>query len=149
MAPLLGKSLTLQWQRDKSHSTDTISHHFRVLKKVRLSDCWVGARARLTPCSQYLKGNNSDASSMLLGLTSSSLSQRLMSSVDWFNFSNSPCLQKTHQWWKTHTQRGRKGGVWLNKTGNPQAVTRVNQIIELTALSRSFWRQSKYDTHIF
>lgn len=64
MVPLLGKSLTLQWQRDKSHSADTISHHFRVLKKVRLSDCWVGAGARLTPCSRCLRGNNSDASSV-------------------------------------------------------------------------------------
>lgn len=32
---------------------------------------------------------------LLFCLTSSSLSQRLMSSVDWFSFSSSPCLQKT------------------------------------------------------
>ena len=29
--------------------------------------------------------------------TSSSVSQRLMSSVDWFNLSNSPCLHTTHR----------------------------------------------------
>lgn len=55
MAPLLGKSLTLQWQRDKSHSADTISHHFRVLKKVRLSDCWpeLGLRPALALLSVF------------------------------------------------------------------------------------------------
>lgn len=41
-------------------------------------------------------------------LTSSSLSQRLMSSVDWFNFSSSPCLQKTQD----GDRQGGRGLYW-------------------------------------